>query len=208
MAASTIAFARTSAASLASKTPPSGGGNQDVNLCCKQLLIRAGVAAGKADDLAVGGDVLLEGGDVQPLRVEDRAVGIGDGDDLRPQVVQLPGGEAADVAEALNRDPNPLDRAPPGVLEELLSDDRHAVAGGALSTERAVQFNRLAGDHGRVVAVELAVLVHDPGHHLGVGADVGRGDVLVRADEVVDLLDEPPRDPFDLGSGELVRVDS
>ena len=43
-----------------------------------------GVAPLEADDLAVDGDVPVEGGDVDPLGVDDRPVSVGDGEDLAP----------------------------------------------------------------------------------------------------------------------------
>ena len=61
-----------------------------------------GVAPLEADDLAVDGDVLVELGDVDPLGIDDRAVGVGDGDDLAPLLVEEAGGVAADVAVALD----------------------------------------------------------------------------------------------------------
>ena len=69
-----------------------------------------------------------------------------------------------------------------------------------------MELDRLAGDARRVEAVKLGVFVHDPGHHLGVGAHVGGGDVLVGADEVVDLLDELAGQPLELAAGELAGV--
>jgi len=54
--------------------------------------------------------------------------------------------------------------------------------------------------------VELAVLVHHPGHHLGVGVDVGRRDVTRRPEDLLDLVDERPRDLLDLVALELRRV--
>src|SRR5690606_2907072 len=46
----------------------------------------------------------------------------------------------------------------------------------------------------------------DPGHDLRIGPHVGRGDVLVGADEVVDLLDEPPSEPFELLLRQLAGI--
>ena len=73
--------------------------------------------------------------------------------------------------------------------------------GGRLATERALERDRLAGDARRCVAVELAVLVHHPGHRLGVGAHVGRRDVAVRPEQLLDLVDERAGDPL-----QFVRV--
>jgi len=60
------------------------------------------------------------------------------------------------------------------------------------------------------VTVELGVLVHHPGHHLGVGVDIGSQDVPGRPDHVGDLVDERPGDPleFDLAEPASRAVDA
>ena len=68
-------------------------------------------------------------------------------------------------------------------------------------------FHWLARDAGGRKAVEFVVLVHDPGHHLGRGSHVGGWDVNVWADEVMQVIDEPPGDPLKLSGGERCRVD-
>ena len=65
-----------------------------------------------------------------------------------------------------------------------------AAAGRRLAPVGALERDRLAGHDRRRVAVQLAVLVHHPGHRLGVGADVRRGDVALRAEHLLDLVDE------------------
>ena len=91
--------------------PAERGGDQDVDGHGQQLLVGAGVAPLEADDLAVDGDVLVERGDVDPLGVDDGAVGVGDGEDLAPLLVQEAGGVAADVAVALDGEGGPGDRS-------------------------------------------------------------------------------------------------
>jgi hypothetical protein len=54
--------------------------------------------------------------------------------------------------------------------------------------------------------VQLAELVHQPGHDLGVGADVGRGDVPGGSEHLLDVH-EGPRDGLQLGHIELLPVD-
>ena len=64
----------------------------------------------------------------------------------------------------------------------------HAAAGGLNAAARAADVERLAGDHaGDGLAHVHGVGVHDPGHGLLVGVHVGRGNVLLRSDEVDDL---------------------
>ena len=50
-------------------------------------------------------------------------------------------------------------------------------------------------------------LVQDPGHHLGVGRDVGRGDVPIRPENDGDPLREAAREPFEFELGELLGID-
>ena len=165
-----------------------------------------GVAPLEADDLAVDGDVLVERGDVDPL-------GVGDGRRRRRRrrgSCPPAGGGTGRCGCRRCRSPGWRRSCRRSSVPSLPSISRaidgDAVAGGGLAAGRAVELDRLAGDAGRVEAVELGVLVHDPGHHLGVGADVGGGDVLVGADEVVDLLDELAGQPLELAPRELARV--
>ena len=82
-----------------------------------------------------------------------------------------------DVAEALDGDARAaeIEADPPGgVLDRV----RRSLAGGVGATDRAADRDRLAGDDaGDGVAAMHRDRVHDPGHRLGVGADVRRRDV-------------------------------
>ena len=49
--------------------------------------------------------------------------------------------------------------------------------------------------------------VHDPGHDLGVGTHVGRGDVAFRADEEADLGGIAPGQPLQFAAAQLAGVD-
>ena len=72
----------------------------------------------------------------------------------------------------------------------------------------AAQADRLAGDDARDgVAGVHGVGVHHPGHDLGVGVDVRRRDVLLGADEDLDLGEEPAGQALELLLAELLRVD-
>ena len=79
--------------------------------------------------------------------------------------------------------------------------------GRLLAAERASDRERLAGDdaeHG--VPLVHGERVEDPGHHLPVGADVGRGDVPLRADVVDDLARVPAGEALELALRESLRV--
>jgi len=93
------------------------------------------------------------------------------------------------------------------VLERLARHDHHTASGRLATPARTTQFQRLAGhDARRRVADVHAVGVHHPRHHLLVGVDVGRGDVLLGADEVDDLRDVAARQRFDLAAREPRRI--
>ncbi len=126
--------------------------------------------------------------------------------DAAPRVEEV-GGPGADVAEALDGEPPAAHLARAGVLQVLLEREDGPAAGRLLAAERAEEVDWLAGHHRGREAVDPRVLVHDPRHHLGVGVRVGRGDVGVRPDHVVDLVDEPAREPLELARGQGLRVD-
>ena len=112
----------------------------------------------------------------------------------------------ADVAEALDRDAGVVQ--PRALLLERRPDAVERAAGGrAVAADRPAERERLAGDDAehRVADVHR-VRVHDPRHHLGVGADVGRGNVLLGADLVDDLARVAPREPLLLAERERLRV--
>ena len=140
--------------------------------------------------------------DVEALGPVVAAAHVADGDDLALGLAEELGRVRADVAEALDRDAASPCGLRPQPAERLEREDADAAAGRLLAAGDAVQLDRLAGDHAGVEAVVLAVLVHDPGHHLGVGAHVGGGDVDVGADEVVDLVDELAGEPLQLAAAE------
>ena len=132
--------------------------------------------------------------------------GVGDADDGAAELRHDPRRPRADVAEALDDD------ARVGGLEAerrrgLAEHVDEAAAGGRLAAVGALERDRLAGHDRRRVAVQLAVLVHHPGHRLRVGADVRRRDVARRAEHLLDLVDERARDLLQLVLVAARRVD-
>jgi hypothetical protein len=121
---------------------------------------------------------------------------------LKPTRAHQLGRHAAHVAEALNHHAAILGRQAEH-LQRLQGDDHAAAAGGLRAAARAAQRQRLAGHHGRHgVARVHGVGVHDPGHHLLVGVDVGRGHVALGSDEVDDLGGVAARELLQFGIGE------
>ena len=144
--------------------------------------------------------------DVQAVRIVDRAIVFDDADDLETGARHQPGRHAAHVAEALNHHAGAgrFDAEP---AQRLQRDDHAAAAGGFRAAARSAQSHRLAGDHrGHGLALVHGVGVHDPGHGLRVGVDIGRGHVALGADEVDDLGGVAARDAFQLAIGEHVGI--
>ncbi len=86
---------------------------------------------------------------------------------------------------------------------------RDAAPGRFAPAERAAGAHRLAGDDlGHRAALMHGIGVHEPRHHLLVGAHVGRHHVDVRADERDQLLHVAPRHHLQLAPRERLRVDA
>ena len=128
----------------------------------------------------------------------DRAVDIGDRDDPSAARGREPCRPGTDVAVALDHDPRPLHLdAHLGTGERRRFDNPST--GGRFTSERPVELDRFTGHHaGHCVAHSHRVLVHHPGHHLGIGADVGSRHVLVGADQREDLGRVTTGDPLEL----------
>ncbi len=93
----------------------------------------------------------------------------------------------------------------PDGLEDAV--DR-AARGGLVPALRPAEADRLAGDDARHrVAHVHRIGVHHPGHDLGVRVDVRGRDVLLGADEDLDLGEEPAGQRLELLLAELLRVD-
>ena len=184
-------------------------GNQDVDRQRQELVVGRGFSPLESDHLARHRDVPVKLGDVQPRRVHDASVGVGDGDDLGPLPPEVARRVAAHVAVALDREGRARDR-PVEPRHDLAGDDGNPVSRGRFAAFGTMKLHRLAGHARRVEPLELAVFVHDPGHDLGICSHVGSGNVLDRPDHVVDLLDEPPGQPLELAARELggIAVDA
>jgi hypothetical protein len=147
---------------------------------------------------------------VERVRVEaavggDRARRILHADDPRAEILRGARGPRADVAEPLHDDPHAVD-GDPEPLSGLGQHHDDPAARRRLAPVRAAERDRLAGDRGGREPVQLPVLVHDPRHHLRVGVDVGRGDVALRPEQVVRLVDELAGDLLELVAREQARV--
>ena len=181
------------------------GGDQDVDIELQQFVVGDDVGAGIAVERPCFACVWRIAPGRRARLVIIGAGRIADGHDLAIGFVQKLGRVPADVAEALNGDRRAVALARDALSS--LSVRMPTPRPVASSRPGSRSLDRLAGDDGRIEAVVLAVLVHDPGHHAMVGAHVGGRDVGVGADDVVDLVDELAREPLELDDAELAGVD-
>ena len=152
--------------------------------------------------------MLLQCAQVQSLGIVYRSLGVAHRDDGQPGLIEQAGRRASDLAEALDRNGGGL-VIEVEVLEGLEGQVGRAAAGRVCAALGAADIDRLTGDRrGHRVARMHGDGVHDPGHHLRVGAHVGGGDVLLRADENGDLGRIAAREVLELVERELGGVAS
>ena len=148
--------------------------------------------------------------DVEPLRVRDRALGLGQSHQDRAGALEELRGVVADVSQSLDHDPLALQSRREAERLHVLphgADLAHAVehtpARGLHPPADSARAHRLRGDTAECVELaraKLGVRVGDPGHFSWPGAHVRRGDVEAGADEILacQLEDVAPRDPLQL----------
>ena len=153
-------------------------------------------------------EMLLQIAGVEPSRVVDAARFVADGDHARAAFVHRPGSPAANIAEPLDGDGHPVQAAPAALFEQRTGDVGDAQPGRLFASMGAADLDRFSGDDRRDrVATMHGVGVHDPGHHLGVGPDIGRWDVAFRPDEGADLGGVAAGHFFKLARAQRSRVD-
>src|SRR5205823_4418870 len=92
--------------------------------------------AREPDHAAALGDVLLQEPHVDALRIPDGALEVAETGDHAPVAPEHPGGDAADVAEALDHDLLAAQLLPEA-LGRLVQDVHDAAAGGLPTARRA-----------------------------------------------------------------------
>ena len=184
-----------------------GGRDQDVAVDLEDSRVADVLRAGQALDSPVLLLPAVDAADVETVGVVDATSRIRDGDHRGALIGDQPRSDRAGVAETLDRDAGAGDVHPD--LSDGLEDaiDRSA-RGGFVSALRPAQADRLAGDDARHGVADVhGIRVHHPGHDLGVRVDVRGRDVLFRADEDLDLGEEPTGQRLELLLAELLRVD-
>ncbi len=129
-------------------------------------------------------------------------------DHLRAVLREQLRGHRSDIAESLQGHARAFDLHAEAA-RRLAADEIDAATGGLLAPQRSAQRHRLAGDHAGDRGADIGrVGIHHPRHHLGVGVDVGRGDVARGTDDDADLAGVAAGEPFQLLARQLLRIDT
>jgi len=145
---------------------------------------------------------------VQTVRIVDPPGDVADRYDACAALLHDQGRMCADVAEALDCHCR-LFNVQFQMAKRLERDIHDASSGGIFSAEAASQRERFAGDDtGDRIAYLLTVRVHKPRHYLSISADIGRGHILVGADERKNLRGVATSQALELGAGERLGGDS
>ena len=143
---------------------------------------------GETGDAAMRTGMRIKRGNIEAVGIVQRAGVIADRDHLQPVLMQLQRRIGADIAKTLD-DGGGVAGLDLQLLHHPLGEMGDAAPGRLAPAERAAGGDRLAGDDlGDGPALVHGIGVHEPGHHLLVGAHVGRHHVGVRPDEGDHLL--------------------
>ena len=143
---------------------------------------------------------------VEPLGIHIGTRDIADGHDRKGRFVQVLGRMGPDVPKALDGSAGQLGFSIES-LEHLDRQGPDAPSGRFFTTAGTVLFNRFARDHSRIETMVLLPLIPKPGHDFVVGTHIGRRDVRVGPDNLMNLVDKRPGDPLKLPFRESARID-
>ena len=182
------------------------GRDEDVAVELEQLGIRDPFGPREPRDSSRFPLVRVDAVRIEPLRVRDRPARIGQPDNDGAELVHELRREAARVAEPLDHDSCALE-VHAQVLRRL--DDRVDGAAcrrlvAALASSDGERFPGHDGE--RRIAVMHRVRVHDPGHRLSVGVDVGSRDVAIGTDQQLDLGGVAARERLQLLRAHALRI--
>ena len=95
----------------------------------------------------------------------------------------------------------------PSLLSRLVADDHQAASGSFNAPVRPAQFERLAGHNRRDGMAHMhGIGIHDPGHDLLVGVDVGTGNIFFRPQQLHQFRRVPSGEALQFTLGHLVRI--
>ena len=183
-----------------------GRGDQDVALHGEQFVVGGARGAGHADDGA--GSFLVSNGldGIDAAGIGDAAAGVAKRDNFCFFIGEEPSDGRARVAEALDGD----GRSAQGnffQLAGLLHDGHQAARRGFFPAGRSADGQRLAGDHClRSMADHHSVGIHDPGHGLRIGINVGSGNVEVGTDDRQNFAGIAAGHALELGFGHTLGI--
>ncbi len=138
--------------------------------------------------------------DVEAARIINASGYVADRHDPGAGFVHEAGGVGAHIPESLDGDCRITD-VQLQVAEGFEGHAHHTPAGGVFTSETPSDRKRFTRDDARNrVSDLLTVGIHDPGHDLGVGADVRSRHVLFRPDQRENLCRIATGEPLELRS--------
>ena len=138
--------------------------------------------------------------------IMDEAAGVGEGDDLTPELDKLFCAEGGHVAGARHHAGSPFD-ALPVMAKHVVHHVDHAVARGFRTDPGATKLEGLTGQHAFEAIHQALVLTEHVAHFPGAHADIPRRHVRVRADVARQFGHEGLAEAHDLCVGLTLRVE-
>ena len=145
--------------------------------------------------------------DVDPFLVVIPTRDVTDRDDREFRFVHEFSGVRPDVTESLNRYRGVF-RQSSQSLQQFEGKDSATAPGGFLTSFCTVVLNGLTRDARWIEAVILFPLVPDPSHRIRIRPHVRCGNVFVRANDFVNLVNELAADSLHFFLGQIARVDA
>src|ERR1700727_1019017 len=144
--------------------------------------------------------------DIDSIGVVKSAVVLGNADDLVALVHHQLRCIRSHVAEALDDDAAAV-ALYVEMLERFIAYDADAPSRGLAPPARPADVQRLSCNYGGDSLAHVhGIGIHDPRHHLLVGVDVRRGNILLRADELDQLCRVAARHPLQLADRHFFRI--
>src|SRR5690606_37331927 len=123
-------------------------------------------------------------------------------------LMEQPGSRTANVAKPLYGNPRTVD-GDARITHGFRCHNKHTATRRLHAAKAAANADGLTGDHPRRCNADIhGVGVHHPGHGLGIGVDVGGGDVVHGANDQADFADVTTGDALEFALRVLSGVNS
>src|ERR1700681_1738426 len=131
---------------------------------------------------------------------------VGNPNDLVAGFVKKSRGHRTDIAKPLNDDAR-VHPEHTEFSERSVAIDEHASPRGFVTATRSSEVDGFAGDDGGLgVPYVHGIRVHDPGHGLFVGAEIGSRYVALRTEPLDELSGIPARDALQFAMRQFLRI--